>query len=472
MILSVFGYNHRTASLADREPFQLQREGLADAVLAFKRISGAEETAVLATCNRVEFYRVQPSRAPLADAVVEFYRAHGVAEPERIAGFGYGHIGAAAARHLFRVASGMDSMILGEEQVLGQVRHAYSTACRAGGPGKVLHKLFHHSFRVAKRVRAETPLGEGIRSLPGAAVELLLAGLEAERPRALVVGANDTTAVVLNHLARHGIDTVLVNRTRAHAQALAAPAAATVADWDALAEELARADLLFTATAAPGALIGARELAARNACPLRIADLSVPRDVDPDAAARAPGVELIDLDRLHARLKEVNRRRYEHLPEAQGLIEQQVEQFLEWLHAQLFAGGIEAVKHEMHAAADEEMRRFRPAFHKSETKALEAYGHALLKRFLKSATRHFEPLDFSLSDPPAPKFDPAALEIAFPGMDAGETRPVSPDDPTTRLSCRELRARKASTTDDTDDTDRKTDDRPRKARNTRKKRMD
>ena len=179
MVVSVFGFNHRTATVAEREPFQLQRREVGEATLLYKRLSRVSEALILATCNRVEFYRVDPHRGRPGQEVVEFYRRRGVQDPERVLEYAYRHVGAGAVRHLFRVISGMDSLVLGEEQIPGQVKEAYSASCGVGGPGKVLHKLFHNAFRVSKRVRSETQLGDGVRSVAGAAVERLLEGAHA-----------------------------------------------------------------------------------------------------------------------------------------------------------------------------------------------------------------------------------------------------------------------------------------------------
>ncbi|MDP8288802.1 MAG: hypothetical protein RAP03_19160, partial [Candidatus Electryonea clarkiae] len=147
MVLTVFGINHRTATLSEREPFQLNRSEIGEAVLQYKRISGVDEAAIVATCNRIEFYRAHSRKGRHGLEVVEFYRKIGIDKPERILDIAYSHVGAGAARHLFRVSSGLDSLLLGEEQIQGQVRDAYSSACAFGGPGKVLHKLFHFAFR-------------------------------------------------------------------------------------------------------------------------------------------------------------------------------------------------------------------------------------------------------------------------------------------------------------------------------------
>ncbi|MCB2199389.1 glutamyl-tRNA reductase [bacterium] len=432
MVLSVLGFNHRTATVAERESYQLQRRELGEATLLYKRISGVGECLVLATCNRVEFYRVDDTKGHPGQEVVEFYRQRGVDEPEKVLDFAYRHVGAGAARHLFRVIAGMDSLVLGEDQIPGQVKTAYSAACGVGGPGKVLHKLFHHAFRLSKRVRSETTLGEGVRSVPGIAAQLL-AEQATTGQTALVIGADETTDVVLSHLASTPVRPVLLNRTWYNAQKLAAAHNVDARPWEELIDAVAESDYIFTATGAPEAIFHATMMGDRTGRPLRIADLAVPRDVDPEVGT-LPGVELLDLQDLKYHLERVADRRCDALPQAQQIVEEQVDAFLEWLHAQVFVGGIEAVKHDMHEVANEELQRFKGSFHQGEMKALEAFSHALLKRLIKVAAHHFEP-DGVPTDTIMARLDPAALEVVGNGNGNHERAAK-------KLSCREKRQKR------------------------------
>ncbi|HHE46473.1 MAG TPA: glutamyl-tRNA reductase, partial [Bacteroidetes bacterium] len=215
MPLTCCGINHRTGSLADREPFQLQRGELAQATLDFKRISGVEELVVLATCNRVEFYCRGAEKPDPRNSIIEFFRRRGVGQPERLRQHWFFRQGTSVARHLFKVASGLDSPLLGEYQVLGQVRDAYSLGCSVSGPGKFLHKLFHHAFQIAKRVHSETGIGAGVQGLAGASLELVRKRFDGELAgrRALIVGVNSSTEMLLSRLVREGVDVTVANRT-------------------------------------------------------------------------------------------------------------------------------------------------------------------------------------------------------------------------------------------------------------------
>ncbi len=408
MVLTVFGINHRTSTLAEREPFQISRRELGEAVLQYKRLTGVDEVAIVATCNRIEFYRAHSSKGRHGQEVVEFYCARGVDEPERILDLSYRHVGAGAARHLFRVISGMDSIILGEEQIRGQVKDAYSQTCAFGGAGKAIHKLFHHAFRVSKRIRSETTLGTGARGLPGAAVELLV-NSSPNPQRALVIGADETTETVLNHLRRKNIHTILINRTEYAAQKLAQSYGADYSPWNQLRDQVAAADMIFSATGAREAILTNDLFNTGRTKEQWIADLAIPRDVDPAVSTLGDHIHVIDLQDLKYHLEQVAERRCEALPAAQALIEEQVDEYLEWLHCQEFVGGIDSLKQELHESANSELQRFKGSFHKSEIKALEAFSHSLIKRFLKIARHNFDPQG-TMTEAAVLRHDPAAVE--------------------------------------------------------------
>ncbi len=411
MVLTVFGINHRTSTLAEREPFQLTRQQIGEAVLQYKRLSRVDEVVIVVTCNRIEFYRADRIKGRHGLEVVEFYHQLGIPDPERILPLAYRHVGAGAARHLFRVISGMDSLILGEDQVRNQVKQAYSSACAFGGPGKVLHKLFHHAFRISKQVRSETELGEGARSIPGAAVDLLLS-LQPSPQNVLVIGANETTEVIVSSLLRRGIQAMVVNRTDYAAGKMAAAYKAKAEKWQRLPDLVADTGMIFSATGSPTTVVSKEMLQKKTDREVIIADLAVPRDIDPEAG-ELPGVTLFDLEDLKYHFATISERRCTWLPQAQELIEKQVDEFLGWLHSQSFAGGIEAVKDDLHSAAREELERFLPGFRQSERKGLEAFSHALIKRFLKIARQHFDP-DGIIETAGLLKVDPSLIEEPLP----------------------------------------------------------
>ncbi|MDP8288430.1 MAG: hypothetical protein RAP03_17280, partial [Candidatus Electryonea clarkiae] len=278
------------------------------------------------------------------------------------------------------------------------------------------------AFRVSKRVKNGTAIGDGARSIPRAAVDMLL-DKNPSPGRALVLGVNETTEIIVKTLARRGIETTLINRTDYAANKMALAYGITSASWTELPELVKNADMILSATASKDHVITKDMFTSIDSNSKRfLVDLAVPRDIEP-AVNDIMGLELFDLQDLKYHLERIQDRRCTLLPDAQEIIEQQVDEFLEWLHSQSFSGGIEAVKSELHQAADEELNRFMSSFHKGEKKALEAFSHALIKRFLKIARHNYEPGD--LGGLLVARTDPAAMET--PGVSM-TFMPSIPDD--------------------------------------------
>jgi len=392
MHLSVLGFNHRSAPLETREPFQLGRADLEAATRLYRDLSQCAEAAVVATCHRVEFYRVSPRKEGLLQDAVAFYRQWGAPQPERLKEVTYRFHGTSAARHLFRVASGLDSLVLGEDQVLHQLKEAYSAACAASGPGKVLHKIFHLSFQAGKRVRSETGLGAGPRGLPGAAMDLLRRRYEGQAPKsALVCGVNEITEIILDDLARWGVPAVLVNRTLSRAEKLAGAFGVPALPLDRLGEALGRAEVVFSATAAPGYVITEDHLAGvpEGAGPRCLVDLAVPRDIDPDLGRR-PGLVLYDLQDLKKYLEHTENQRAQEIPAAETIVEELVRQYSTWCAQERMQGKILDLHRDLNLARRQELEHFKDGFRPSEHRALEAFSHALVRNFMRLAPRLLE----------------------------------------------------------------------------------
>jgi glutamyl-tRNA reductase len=280
-------------------------DGLTGRLLAGEHLSDA---VVLATCNRVEVYAdTARFHGGVADVVRVLSEASGV-DVDDLTGHLYVHYDAAVAAHLFSVAAGLDSMAVGESQILGQVRTLWHQA-RARGLGRLLDELFQQALRVGKRAQSETGLDRRSNVVVDHALDRAAAVLGTPAPRTLVVGAGAMAAVVVSSLLRRagaadGTGTpwlTVVNRTEEVARRLTATAgpAARVAPWEHLEAELARAELVVTCTGAVGHVVDGRHLAAARPERLVLVDLALPRDVDP-LAARVDGVTLLDLETLGA----------------------------------------------------------------------------------------------------------------------------------------------------------------------------
>ncbi len=359
MPLVVVGINHRTAPLEVRERVVFDPAHLPPALAALAS-SGAHESVIVSTCNRTELYCVADSPADLG-RWLEGYGGVGHDIKECL----YEHREATAIAHAFAVASGLDSMVLGEPQILGQLKDAYRAAQQAGTVGPLLNRLFQATFSVAKRVRTETGIGANPVSVAYAAVSLakqIFAGFT--QHTALLVGAGETTALAARHLHAQGLKRMIIaNRSLDRAQLLAAEFNASAIGLDALPNHLAEADIVVSSTASPALVISAADvqaaLAARRRRPMFMVDIAVPRDIDP-AVADFEDVYLYTIDDLQGFVTQNLKAREDEAREARILIEEEVARFLAELrgqHAVPTIRELRATAEEIRAQTLEQARR-------------------------------------------------------------------------------------------------------------------
>jgi glutamyl-tRNA reductase len=336
MTLIALGLNHRTAPVALREQVAFPREGLVTALRDLLDQAGVAEAAILSTCNRTELYAVvDPGASPVA---VDWLHRHHALSPARLDEFLYRHEEGAAVRHLFRVATGLDSLVLGEPQILGQVKEAYHVAREAGALRATMERLFQNAFAVAKRVRTDTRIGANPVSVAFAAVRLAVQVFgDLRSATALLIGAGDTIELAARHLAQSGTTRMLVaNRTHANAEALAERIRAQAITLAEVPKRLAEADVVITSTASREPILRREHVAAalrqRRRRPMLIVDLAVPRDVEADTAT-LDDVFLYTVDDLGAVIEENLRTRREAANEAEAIVDLQVEHFLAWWRA-------------------------------------------------------------------------------------------------------------------------------------------
>jgi glutamyl-tRNA reductase len=332
MHLVLVGTSHRRAPVELRE---LVAFGSARSGEIARSLAGGGEAVALSTCNRTELYLAAGDAAAARErAVAELASLSGLAGPELERSL-YVMTDDAAALHLCRVAAGLDSMVRGEGQILGQVRAAYEASQAAGASGPTLHRLFRHALRAGKRVRTETAIAENPASIASAAVELVdrVFG-ELSGKRLLVLGAGkmgEQTAVGL--IARGATDVVVGNRSPDRAAALAARLGAGATGLEDLEEELAAADVVVTSTSSRGFLVTAehvrRASQARGGRPLFFVDIAVPRDVDPDVARR-DGCYLYDVDDLERVVADGDDGRAAETARAERLALEEAEAFRAW----------------------------------------------------------------------------------------------------------------------------------------------
>lgn len=349
----VTGINHNTAPLDVRERFALSGEALDSALRAIQPL--ADEAIIISTCNRIEIYALLPhDRRPerLLNAVFDdsFPDIHNHT---------YSHRGEAAIRHLFRVVSGIDSMVLGEVQILGQVQRAWQTAHKAGTAGPVLSQLFHRAVALGKRVHSETNISRLPASVSYAAVVLArqIFGTQLENRHVLVIGTGEVGEGVARCLYDHGVHaTVVAHRQVDRAREVARRYHADTAAWEDLPRYLGTADIVISSTAAPHYVLQRQHVAdavqMRGDRPLYLIDLAVPRDIDP-AAAQLPGVYLHNMDDLQAVVRTTMEERQSALPEIGAMIDVETARFSDWLRARSTAPTIK----ELHEQAAEVTHR-------------------------------------------------------------------------------------------------------------------
>ena len=338
MHLLLVGVSHRTAPVDLRERIDFSTRGVEAAVVSLAALPSNSEAAVLSTCNRAELYLAVTDADAAREDVLEFLRDfHGV-EAAEVRPHLYEKQDAEAARHLFRVASGLDSLVVGEPQILGQVKDAYAVASGQQSCGPLLNKLFHASFLAGKRVRSETSLGEGAVSVSYAGVSLarkIFGSLEDRT--VVVVGAGEMGKLTAVHLKAQGIHRMLItSRTISHAAALAETIGATAVPWERLHTALGEADIVITATGSTLPILVRSDVASimkpRRNRPLFIIDIALPRDVDP-AAGELDQVFLYNIDDLQAIVQENLSRRAAETTRAEQIVDEEADRFAAWLRS-------------------------------------------------------------------------------------------------------------------------------------------
>jgi len=318
------GFHHRAVSM---EELEAARRAVEDDSLAAVLALGVRGAVGVITCHRVELY-VEGVACAAPSALFRAWcgGGHGGGRPIHLTG-------TRAARHLLRVAAGLESAVLGDDNVLGQLRDAYRAACQRLHAGPLLHRLFHAAFRTGKRVRSETDLASGGRSVAGEAVSMITRRLGGVSDRTiLVLGAGEMARTAAQRLAKRGAGRLLIsNRSCERARKLAADTGGTVVPWSWRTGALRSADALLVGTGAPGAVFSAEELrmAARARGALLAVDLSLPRNLEPPAV-EVPELELIDLAGLTSLLEGERERRLGAVAQAESVVEQELEGWLSW----------------------------------------------------------------------------------------------------------------------------------------------
>lgn len=368
MNLLSIGISHHTASVDIREKMWFSTEEIREAVRRLKE-SYFSECVLVSTCNRTELYGIARNQtsdeASVRKFLIDFKNAADMVREEHFVGTAAGD----AISHLFHVASGIDSLVIGDIQILNQVKEAFTLSREADALGPIMNRLMQSALHVGKRTRSETSICEGAVSVSYAAVELASKIFEdLSKKTALLIGAGETGELTLKHLVSKGIGQVrIANRTREKAQALVAEFGGTVVDYEQIVDALRSADIVITSVNAPSYIVQPEDvlkvMKQRSNNPLFIIDIGVPRNVSP-ASRKIDNVFLYDIDALSSVVDRNLEKRKAELPKVHAIISQELSEFMQWYQSlqvgptiQEFREALETIRRE---EVEKNINRFRP----------------------------------------------------------------------------------------------------------------
>jgi glutamyl-tRNA reductase len=361
--LFVVGISWRTAPVAVREKLAFRDEELPDALGGLRDVSGVAEAMLISTCNRVEVYGVARPDVAAVVGEVRAYLARNRGIPEdAVGGAVYWHGGGPAIRHVFRVAAALDSLVVGEAQILGQLKAAFAVAGSHGAVGPVLGRCLERAFGAAKRVRTETAIARGAANVSSVAVELATRVFgDLSGKTVLVIGAGKMSTLAARHLRDAGVaEIVVTNRSADKAERLADDIDGIARPWERLEDLLAAADVVISSTGAREPILTRALLKqvakARRWRPLMIVDIAVPRDADP-AIGKLEGVYLFDIDDLDRVVASNLAERERAAADAARIIDAEAAQFEQWLVSQRVVPAIRALRAEFTRIADAEAQK-------------------------------------------------------------------------------------------------------------------
>jgi glutamyl-tRNA reductase len=388
MDLQLLGINHHTAPLELRERLALDGAGVAAVLRDVRDDAAVAEAVLLATCNRTELYVATLDRASAEAAMRRVFGRLAGDRTSLMPAHAYARDGEPAARHLLRVAAGLDSMILGEHQILGQVREAQSRAQEAETLGPLTHRLWSTALHAGKRARAETDIGMGAVSVAQAAVSLAERAVGELRGRhVLVIGAGDTCRLAARHIAdRRPARLWVANRTIARAAAIAEAFGGDAIGLDGLGEVLPSADAVVSATRAPGFVVTTemvrRAMAGRPGRALALVDVAMPRDIDP-ACGNFEGTALFSIDAVRTLVDRSLAHRLREIPRVETIVDEECARFASWTRAQGAAAVVRELVERFEQVREEEVRRNLRHFHPEEEAYLDRMTRAMINRLLR-----------------------------------------------------------------------------------------
>ncbi len=431
MHVLLVGISHRTAPVELRERVDFQARDLTAALRALSERGSAREAVVVSTCNRAEMYVACEEAEPTRQDLLRFLSDYNQVAASDIAPHVYDVVDLDAARHLFRVAAGLDSLVVGEPQILGQVKDAHTVATDARTSGPVLNRLFHASFAVGKRVRTETGLGSGAVSVSYAAVALAKKIFGDLNGRTVaVIGAGEMGKLTAIHMKSQDVRHItIVSRTMAHAARTAeAIGGASAAPWDELDAVVGASDIVITATGAAAPILTKAHIESvmrpRRNRPLFIIDIAMPRDVE-GAAGEIEQVFLYNIDDLQATVRENLARRASEIARAEAIVSEEVDRFGAWFRSRGAIPTVVALRERFETIRRAELERldFKLSALPPDARArVDEITHLIVEKLLLTPTEQLK----SLSDADTVGAYSEALTRLFGLAEDEERRKVEP----------------------------------------------
>jgi glutamyl-tRNA reductase len=388
--LLVLGWNFRTAAEGVRERVAFTADEVREGLKSLVGRGLVSEGVIVSTCHRSEIYGLA-GEEDVGEALTRFVGEWRGLDPGELLGAGFHRVGPDAARHLFRVAAGLDSMALGESEVLGQVRQALRLAREAGSTRAVLHRLFEWAVAAGKRVRAETEIGHHPLSVPAIAFDLAGKVFEDLKTRTiLVLGAGETGQLFARHAVEAGVvDLRIANRTAARAEEAARRIGGRAVHWESVASELASADVVVGTTASPVPVVRRQDvedaMRQRRGRPIFFLDLAVPRDIETEVA-EVYNVFRHGVNDLEAVATENRKRRAREVPRAEAILEEELGRFLAWHGNLAVVPTVTDLRRRLDDVRDAELARA-PA---AERERLREFADALAARLLHEPMRRLK----------------------------------------------------------------------------------
>jgi len=390
MELIVLGLNHKTAPIEIREQLAFQEDEIPKALEQAKSLPSLKEEMILSTCNRVEIYAAaKETEKAILDVKNFLSQYHGLPLKEFDKNL-YLLVGEEAVRHIFRVASSLDSMVVGEPQILGQIKEAYNMATESKSSGLILHRLLHRAFHVAKRVRTETKIGNSAVSVSFVAVELAKKIFDTlEKKTVLLIGAGEMCELAARHLVSGGIEKVLVtNRTYERAVGLAKEFRGEPIPFEEIHQGLKRTDIVISSTGSPQYLIRhdqiTKVMRERKQKPIFFIDIAVPRDIEP-SVNDIENVYLYDLDDLQEVVNANIQDREKEAEKAESIVKDEVVRFVHWYQSLEVTPTITALRKKLEGIRKKELEKtvsIHPNLSEKEKQSLEALTSAIVNKIL------------------------------------------------------------------------------------------